>query len=67
MNTAITEVLADGNLKALAEDLGITYSNDNVICYPSMRTKSAFMLACYGSYAQAEQIIKERGQTNEIL
>lgn len=60
MNTAITEVLADGNLKALAEDLGITYSNDNVICYPSIRVKSAFMTACYGSYAQAEQLIKER-------
>ncbi|CAL9963573.1 hypothetical protein VPHD518_0089 [Vibrio phage D518] len=60
MNKPLAMVMENTNLKQLAKDLGITYSQDNVICYPNQRTKSAFMTACYGNYAQAYELIKER-------
>lgn len=60
MHKSISTLMQDGNLKQTAEDLGITYSQDNVLCYPDIRTKAAFMTACYGNYSQAEQLIKER-------
>lgn len=56
----LSEVMGDSNIAQLARDLGITYNNDNVICYPDIQTKQAFMLACYGNYAQAKELIKER-------